>query len=140
MRKDYKTVPNVLNIHIPDFSIFSSVKNLKNLTLFVLENSDKEKDLKDLAKLTDLENLYMPREYFTFEQFAWLKSRLVNTSGIGSIYYLAKDPANERIVAMIIGKNQPYWLYDDGTDYKSYQDKFASLIEKYKGEENPPPV
>lgn len=131
IKKGFSTIPDVLNIQIKDFNVFSSLKQLKKLTLFVLENQDKSKDLEALSKLTQLESLYLPREYFTFEEFAWLKSRLKDTKKIDCIYYLAKDPANEKVVAIIIGKDQPYWIYDDGSDYKLYHEKYAELIKKY---------
>ena len=132
IKNGFKTVPDVLNIKIADFNVFSSLSNLKKLTLFVLENEDKEKDLLALSKLTHLESLYLPREYFTFEEFAWLKSKLKDTKNIDCIYYIAKDPANEKVVAMIIGRGEPGWLYDDGTDYKEYHDRYAELIKKFK--------
>ena len=132
IKKGFKTVPDVLKISISDFNVFSSLSNLKKLTLFVSENEDKEKDLLALSKLTQLESLYLPREYFTFEEFAWLKSKLKDTKNIDCIYYLAKDPANEKVVAMIIGKGEPAWLYDDGSDYKEYHDRYAEHIKKLK--------
>lgn len=138
IKKDHYTVPNVMEIKINDFGIFSTLSNLQELTLFVLENDNKEKDLLDLSKLKNLKSLYIPKDYFTFDQFAWLKSKLENTLNIDCIYYLKKDPANEKVVAIIIGKNEPDWLYDDGTDYEIYHQRYKALKEKYKNLDYPP--
>lgn len=131
IKKDYQIVPEPLEINISDFNIFTTLKNLKNLTIYILENENKKEDLKALSQLTNLENLKLPRTYFTFSEFAWLKSRLTNTSGIGAIYHIGKDPANEKVYSIIIGKDKPEILYYDDVDYKIYNDEYDELIAKY---------
>ena len=36
----------------------------------------------DIKKLVDLEKLSLPKDYFTFKDFSYLKSKLVNVSKI----------------------------------------------------------
>ena len=136
--KGYKTIPETLDININDFSIFLKCPKLKNLSLFINENENKEKDLLDLSLLTNLEKLHLPKSYFSFNQFAWLKSKLSNTKNLDSIYHIAKDPANEKIYAVIIGKDKPDFIYDDGSDFISFINEYKSLIDKYKNQDFPP--
>lgn len=130
----FSSIPNRLNLKVEDLSIFSKIKSLKELYLFINDNSDKEKDLSSLMLLTNLDNLYLPKDYFTFEQFAHLKSKLTNTKSIDAIYHIAKDPSNEEVYAIIIGKDKPDFIYDDGDDFLAYRNEYDALIKKYKNE------
>ena len=133
IKDGYKTLPDRLNINI-DFNIFKTLKDLKELSLFTLNNLDKEKDLKELSELTNLEYLRLPKDYFTFKEFAYLKSKLINTKGLDCIYHIAKDPSNELVYYIVIGKDKEDFLYLKDIDYNVFIDEYNKLIEEYKGE------
>lgn len=133
IKDGYKTIPDRLNINI-DFNIFKTLKDLKELSLFTLNNLDKEEDLKVLSELTNLEYLRLPKDYFTFKEFAYLKSKLINTKGLDCIYHIAKDPSNELVYYIVIGKDKEDFLYLKDIDYNVFIDEYNKLIEKYKGE------
>ena len=133
IKDGYKTLPDRLNINI-DFNIFKTLKDLKELSLFTLNNLDKEKDLKVLSELTNLEYLRLPKDYFTFKEFAYLKSKLINTKGLDCIYHIAKDPSKELVYYIVIGKDKEDFLYLKDIDYNVFIDEYNKLIEEYKGE------
>lgn len=133
IKDGYKTLPDRLNINI-DFNIFKTLKNLKELSLFILNNLDKEKDLNILSELTNLEYLRLPKDYFTFKEFAYLKSKLINTNGLDCIYHIAKDPSNELVYYIVIGKDKEDFLYLKDVNYNVFIDEYNKLIEEYKGE------
>ena len=132
IKDGYKTLPDRLNINI-DFNIFKTLKDLKELSLFTLNNLDKEKDLNILCELTNLEYLRLPKDYFTFKEFAYLKSKLINTKGLDCIYHIAKDPSNELVYYIVIGKDKEDFLYLKDIDYNVFIDEYNKLIEEYKG-------
>ena len=132
IKDGYKTLPDRLNINI-DFNIFKTLKDLKELSLFTLNNLDKEKDLKELSELTNLEYLRLPKDYFTFKEFAYLKSKLINTKGLDCIYHIAKDPSNELVYYIVIGKDKEDFLYLKDVNYNVFIDEYNKLIEEYKG-------
>lgn len=123
--------------NIEDYSVFKSMKQLENLTLFVKDNIDKVKDLKDLSKLTNIKYLSLPKNFFTFNQFAWLKSKLLEEKNISALYNIRKDISNERIYADIIGSDKPDHVYKDEADLEAYQNEFIKLIEQYKNVKQP---
>lgn len=123
--------------NIEDYSVFKSMKQLENLTLFVKDNIDKVKDLKDLSKLTNIKYLSLPKNFFTFNQFAWLKSKLLEEKNISALYDLRKDISNERIYADIIGSDKPNHVYNDEVDLEAYQNEFVQLVEQYKDVRKP---
>ena len=133
IKDGYKTLPDRLNINI-DFNIFKTLKDLKELSLFTLNNLDKEKDLKVLSELTNLEYLRLPKDYFIFKEFAYLKSKLINTKGLDCIYHIAKDPSNELVYYIVIGKDKEDFLYLKDVNYNVFIDEYNKLIEEYKGE------
>lgn len=133
IKDGYKTLPDRLNINI-DFNIFKTLKDLKELSLFTLNNLDKEKDLNILCELTNLEYLRLPKDYFTFKEFAYLKSKLINTKGLDCIYHIAKDPSKELVYYIVIGKDKEDFLYLKDIDYNVFIDEYNKLIEEYKGE------
>ena len=133
IKDGYKTLPDRLNINI-DFNIFKTLKDLKELSLFTLNNLDKEKDLNILCELTNLEYLRLPKDYFTFKEFAYLKSKLINTKGLDCIYHIAKDPSKKLVYYIVIGKDKEDFLYLKDIDYNVFIDEYNKLIEEYKGE------
>ena len=128
IKKDYKTIPSVLDIKIKDFDVFKSLSNLKNLSLF----NDNKEELKILSKLVNLEKLNLPKDYFTFEEFSYLKSKLINISNLNAIYHIAKDPSNEKVYYIVIGKDKDDFVYYEDKDYNVYIDEYNELVNKYK--------
>ena len=55
------------------------------MDLVLIKNEDVTSDLLELAKLSNLEKIHLIDNYFTFEQFAWLKSKLPNVLGLEPI-------------------------------------------------------
>ena len=131
-KKDYALNPSPLSIKNLDLNVFSTLKNLESLTLHILKSDDVKKDLIALSKLTSLDELNLTKNYFTFKEFAFLKSRLTNVKGIDCVYHLGKDPSNERVYAIIIGEDKPDLIYLDDEDIGKYQEEYNKLIELYK--------
>ena len=132
IKKDYQIIPERLDLRIKDFSIFKTLNNLKKLSLFIMDNENKKDDLINLSELKNLEKLHLPKDYFTFEEFAFLKSKLINTKNIDAIYHIAKDPSNEEVYYIVIGKDKPDFIYLKDEDYNIYSKEYNELIKKYK--------
>ena len=124
---------------IKDFSLFSTMPNLNSLELFVGKKSNKKDDLIALSGLKSIQKITLPKNYFTFGQFAWLSGKLPETKGIGCI----KDQRwNKRIekYEYTINGTRMAWEFKDycGTGINKYLKKFDELVEKYKNDDNPP--
>lgn len=132
IKKGYKTIPNILEIKIKDFNIFKTLNNLKELSLFILNNDNPKEDLKALSELKSIEKLNLPKNYFTFKEFSFLKSKLDNLTNLGAIYHIAKDPSNEKVYYIVIGKDKEDFLYYEDKDYNVYINEYEKLINKYK--------
>ena len=124
---------------IDDFSIFETMPNLKTLNLFVGKKKNKEDDLIKLSRLINIEKIILPKNYFYFNQFAWLSSKLPNVKGIGCIKEVKWNKQIEKNEYTINGTRMP-WQFKDywGDGINKYLDIFNELIEKYKNEINPP--
>ena len=64
---------------INDFNIFLTMHNLKELILLIGNKKDKVSDLITLSKLTKLKYIELPKNYFFFNQYAWLTIKLPNS-------------------------------------------------------------
>ena len=117
---------------IKNYKVLQTLTRLENLTLLLDDIEDKTKLLELLSTLTTLKNLSLPKNFFTFNQFAWLKSKLPNEKNISALYHIKKDIANERVYASIIGNDKPSMVYEDEESLESYQDEFVRLVELYK--------
>ncbi len=117
---------------VDDFSVFSSLNQLKSLTLALQEKASPSNDLIELSKIKTLEELYLDNGY-TFEQFAWLKSKLPLVKTLEAYEVLDYDDVDKY---KIIGKKMPIIRkLDRALEYKKQYDE---LVEKYKHETNPP--
>lgn len=119
---------------IEDFSIFTKMPKLKTLNLVPVKNKNSNVDLLALSKLIKLEKFHILENYFTFEQFAWLKSKLPNTKGIEPLYEW--DNWKNEIVWSVIGKKMPTVKKRETAD--TYVAHFYALAKKYQSRENPP--
>ena len=120
---------------IEDFEIFTKMPKLRSLNLVPVKNTNSQKDLLALSKLSKLENLYLPEGYFTFEQFAWLSSKLANVKGLEPIWEY--ESLQDEPMWSVIGKKQPKAL-KKRESRDEYEAKFYALVAKYKTRENPP--
>ena len=119
---------------IADFEIFAKMPKLKFLNLVPVKNEDSRADLLALSKLTALEKFHILEGYFTFEQFAWLKSKLPHTAGIEPLREW-ENWENETVWS-IIGRKKPTVKKRETAD--EYEAHFYALVSKYKTHKNPP--
>ncbi|QVK18278.1 hypothetical protein KHQ81_00750 [Mycoplasmatota bacterium] len=99
--------------------------------------------LKSLVKLIYLKELYIPDNSLTFEQFAWLKSKLPDTEGLEGVRFFSISgvvDSNETVLECysIIGKRKPRCLSVDKIDLvNKYKNDYNKLVEKYGNEIEP---
>ena len=124
---------------IKDFNVFATMPNLKVLDLFVKKKKNKKEDLLALAKLTNIKEIHLPKNYLFFNQYAWLSSKLNNVKGIGCIYKMEYDHANE-MDGYIINGSRMCWYIKENEQAKlnKYLRKFNKLVESYKNQKEPP--
>ncbi|MBE6699723.1 MAG: hypothetical protein E7584_05760 [Ruminococcaceae bacterium] len=119
---------------VADFEIFTKMPRLKVLNLVPVKNENSRADLLALSKLTALEKFYILEGYFTFEQFAWLKSKLPHTAGIEPLHEW-KNWQDETVWS-VIGRRKPTVKKSETAD--EYEAQFYALVAKYKTHVNPP--
>lgn len=119
---------------ISNFDIFTKMPKLKGLDIVPAKNKDSYADLLALSKLTALEKFCITRKYFTFEQFAWLKSKLPNTTGIEPLHEW--EDWNDKIVWSVIGSKQKMVKKREIAD--KYERHYYDLVNKYQNRDNPP--
>ena len=68
----------VSKLHIDDFSFILDIPRLRVLRFDIIKDEPSEYYLNMLAKLSELEVFSTPDNFFTFQQFAWLKAHLPN--------------------------------------------------------------
>ena len=131
--------PDAKQLTINDFSIFKTMPNLQYLDLFIAKKKKKEKDLIELSKLENIKEIHLPKNYFYFNQYAWLSSKLNNVKGIGCINKIEYDHANEMDSYIINGSRKPWRILEiQQQKLDKYQKEFNKLIEYYKGINEPP--
>lgn len=119
-----------------DFEVFVKMPKLRSLKLYCHTECDSTDILMSLSKLTGLEEIELPSDWFTFEQFAWLSSKLPNTKGLEPIAtYEGYD--DEPTTYEIIGRRMPRSLKMRSRRDK-YEAKYFELVEKYKTQGTPP--
>ena len=124
---------------IKDFNVFATMPNLKVLDLFVKKKKNKKEDLLALAKLTNIKEIHLPKNYFFFNQYAWLSSKLNNVKGIGCIYKMEYDHANEMDGYIINGSRMCWYIREnEQAKLNKYLRKFNKLVENYKNQKEPP--
>ena len=119
---------------ISDFEIFVKMPKLISIDIFPVKNENSRTDLIALSKLTKLEKLLINKKYFTFEQFAWLKSKLPHTTGIEPLHEWGCY--QDETLWTVIGSNKPTIKKREIAD--KYERQYYALVEKYQNRENPP--
>jgi len=117
-----------------DFSVFLTMKNLRVLKLWVEPIKDNYSNLVALSKLTELEEIYLPKHYFTFAQFAYLKSKLKKAKGL-SPFREFRNRQKDRFEYMRVGSETPREfvpmskeLYDiDVAEYEMLAKEFENI-------------
>lgn len=131
-------VSNIKELLIKDFSIFETMPNLEKLVLSIKSKKNKENDLLSLSKLVNLKTLILPKNYFFFNQYAWLTSKLPEVGGLGC-YRVEYDHANEMDSYIINGSRMNWYVRGYETNkLNKYINKFNKLVEQYKNEDVPP--
>ena len=131
-------MPDADGLTIYDFNLFTTMPNLEELELFIKKKKDKSEDLVALSKLTNIKKISLPKNYFYFNQYAWLSSKLPQVQGIGC-YKVEYDHANEMDGYIINGSRMCWYVRGfEKAKLRRYISKFDKLVEMYKNEENPP--
>lgn len=124
---------------IGSLKVLADIPNLKNAEVYVVSGSDKVEELLALANLKNIENLKLQKGHFTFEQFAWLKSRLSHIQELKCLYTYKYDDYYNCEAGVIIGKNKPnYYLDKSKKGLDRYISKYNALVQKYKDIDTPP--
>lgn len=118
---------------------FATVENLHTLKLKYISVKNKENALISFSKCKSLEEIVLPRELFTFEQFCWLKSKIPACKGLFAEYDFFKDREKGCYAFSVIGSNMPdHELTDSHDGAQKYIDMQSVLVEKYKNQPLPP--
>ena len=121
----------VSKLHIKDFSFILDIPNLRELHFDIVKDEPSEYYLNILAKCKGLKTLCTTRNFFTFQQFAWLKAHLPNVNeGLECIF----DGGHFKSV---IGKKTPKYLQDD-SKAAEFQKRYDAMVEKYNECSIPP--
>lgn len=137
-RRTYLT-SDTKELLIKDFSIFESMPNLKILDLFIKKKKNKKDDLIALSNLTNIKEIHLPKNYFFFNQYAWLSSKLNDVKGIGCINKMEYDHANEMNGYIINGSRMCWYIKEnEKTKLNKYLKEFNRLVDFYKNQKEPP--
>lgn len=121
-----------------DFSVFLTMKNLKVLKLWIEPIKDNYNNLVALSKLTDLQEIYLPKHYFTFMQFAYLKSKLKAVKGL-EVFREFRNRQQERYEFMRIGSDTPREFIPMSEELMEIDRKeFNMLVEEFENIDTPP--
>ena len=129
---------NIKGLTIKDFNVFTTMPYLRELILLIGNKKDKVSDLLALSKLSKLKYIELPKNYFFFNQYAWLTSKLPSTRGLGC-YRVEYNHANE-MDGYIINGSRMCWDVKGFEKEKlnKYIKRFDKLVEKYSNDEYPP--
>ncbi|MBR2468364.1 MAG: hypothetical protein IKB42_04930 [Clostridia bacterium] len=126
-------------VQIGSLKVLGDIPGLKSVQVYVVSQNDKVEELLALSKMKDIEEIKLQKGHFTFEQFAWLKSKLEHIKDFGCLYLYKFDDYYDCEAGVIIGKNKPnYYLDKSGTGLDRYIKKYNMLVDKYKSVDIPP--
>lgn len=138
--KTCKPVPDKYkSIKIGSLKVLEKMPILKQVEIYVVSKNDKLEELVAMAKLKTIETLKLQKGHFTFEQFAWLKSKLEHIKDLNCLYEFKYNKFYDTQAGVIIGKNKPNSYLDyskKGLD--RYIEKYKVLVQNYKNEKLPP--
>lgn len=121
----------VSKMHVDDFSFVLDMPKLRELRFDIIKDEPSEYYLNILSKLQGLKIFYTPDNFFTFQQFAWLKSKLPNVErGLDCVFPVCDWYS-------IIGRRMPKTL-EDPLKTEKYQKRYDNLLLKYQSQDNPP--
>ena len=124
---------------VDDISALESLVNLTHLEFFVGKNGAKVKDLQVFSSLVNLKFLRLARDYFSFKQIAWLKSRLPDVENLNADFYFLHQRWDDTFWYAIYGYDMPDWIQEKPeNDIDKYFDDFRNLVEFYEQNPNPP--
>ncbi len=119
-------------MHVKDFSFVVNMPCLKELHIDVIKDESSEYYLNLISKCKKLEIFTTPDSFFTFQQFAWLKSKMPQIKqGLNCVYSYGNN------LYAIIGKKTPKTL-DSLEKTQKYQKRYNFLINKYLNRKDPP--
>lgn len=125
---------------IDDMDNIFQIKMLKRLSLAISKTYDIKKTLISLSKLNNLEVLKLQEDAFTFEQFAWLKSKLPNVDGLEGTKYF-EFTINGEVTGFysVIGKRKPRQIpKEKQAKAEKYQQEYDTLVKQYTKRKTPP--
>ena len=112
-------------LHISDLGFLCEMPMLKSLSLDIVKDESSEYYLEFFAGLKNLTHLDLTGSFFSFEEYAWLKSRLPNVkTGLEGVV----DCDGKY---WVIGKGKPKNLADHERA-KIYRRTYDELVLKYK--------
>lgn len=121
----------VSKMHVDDFSFVLNMPNLKELRFDIVKDEPSEYYLDILSKLQNLKAFYTPDNFFTFQQFAWLRAKLPNVeSGLDCVFQFSDWYS-------IIGRRMPKTLHNV-EEANKYQNRYDALVSKYQTSKHPP--
>ena len=124
---------------IDDISAIESLVNLTHLEFFVGKNGAKVEDLQVLASLVNLKFLRLARNYFSFKQIAWLKSRLPDVENLSADFYFLHQRWDDTFWYAIYGYDMPEWIQEKPeNDIDKYFDDFKDLVSFFERNPTPP--
>ena len=119
-------------MHVDDFSFIVDMPCLKELRIDIIKDEPSEYYLNLISKCSNLEIFTVPDSFFTFQQFAWLRARMLQIKqGLDCVCAYGDN------LYAIIGKRTPKML-DDITKTQKYQNRYDLLIKKYTDRIDPP--
>lgn len=120
-------------LHIDDFEFLLKMPQLTSLSFDIVKDKADEYYLNILSKLTRLDCLHIPDSFFTFNQFAWLSSKLPNVkNGLDACVYCEDTDSYS-----VIGARKPRCLKNKAR-VEAYREKYEALKSKYKTQVCPP--
>lgn len=119
-------------LHIDDFSFVMRMPKLKSLHIEIIKDKPSDYYLNILAQMKNLQEFMCPESFFTFEQFAWLASKLPDAKGLEPSLY-----CKELDTYSIIGNRKPRFLKDKQRIEK-YEIQYRQLIKDFKLQNTPP--
>lgn len=117
---------------IKDLSIVFRLNTLEELGLDIVKNFEDQDFLTGLSNMSSLRNIYLPKNMFTFDQFAWLQSKIKDTKGLEAYTFYDYDSSYQ-----IIGKNKPNNIKNK-IKAEEYKKTYDELILKYGSIDCPP--
>ena len=116
---------------IENLEIIFNLHSIEHLGLDIINNKP-QYFLLGLSKMKSLKQIYLPSKTFTFEQYAWLKSKLGSIKGLESYTFFEYSNTYE-----VIGKGKPKNLKKENRA-KMFEKEFEQLVLKYIDEDVPP--